>query len=152
MAPPRLSPPERTEEPVFSPGMLTEEMEHIPEPAILYMPGGRVAAVNSAAARLSDFRVVGQSMVELIRRSSSRRADGSPLLAGDLPYTRALRGEVVDQGERIEIVLPDGSAYPALVTSAPVVVDGKVVAALSIWHDFNAYLRDLAGDEPPDKK
>jgi hypothetical protein len=83
-------------------------------------------------------------MIDLIQQSASHRADGSRLLPGDLPFTRALRGEVVEQGERIEVVLPEGSVYRALVTSSPVVRDGTVVAALSIWHDFDAYVRDLA--------
>ena len=139
------------EAPGFPDEALIEEMERIPEPAILYLPGGRIAAVNSAAIRLSDLEVVGQSICELINRSTSRRADGSPLLKGDLPYARALRGEVVDQGERIDIVLPEGSVYRALVTSAPIVREGKVVAALSVWHDFAAYVRMLTGgQEAPD--
>ena len=111
-----------------------------------------IMAVNSAAARLSNLRVVGLSMIDLVQQSSSRRSDGSRLLPGDLPYMRALRGEVVDQGERIDIVLPEGSVYQAVVTSSPVIRDGKVVAALSVWHDFNAYVRDLAGGGSPDKK
>ncbi len=139
-----LSLPTRTEAPGFPDATLIAEMERIHEPAILYLPGGRVAAVNCAATRLSDFDAVGRSMVELIGSSSSRRADGSPLLKGDLPYARALRGEVVDLGERIDIGLPDGSVYRALVTSRPVFIDAKVVAALSIWHDFDPYVRRLA--------
>jgi hypothetical protein len=124
---------------------LVWEMERILEPALLYLPGSRIAAVNGAAARLSDFDAVGRSMFDLIGRSESRRVDGSRLLQGDLPFARALRGEVVDQGERIDIVLPGGSVYRALVTSAPVVHNGQVVAALSVWHDFDAFVRRLAG-------
>jgi len=37
---------------------LIEAMERIPEPTLLYRPGGRIAAVNRAAARLSDLELV----------------------------------------------------------------------------------------------
>jgi len=80
---------------------------------------------------------------DLIGRFRTQRADGSPLLPGDLPWARAIRGEVVDQGERVDMTLPDGSIYRALVTSTPVIVEGKVMGALSVWHDFDAYVRNL---------
>ena len=128
---------------------LIEEMERIPVPAILYLPGGRIAAVNRAAARLSDQPVIGSTIGELLEHHRAVRADGSRILRGDLPYIRALRGEVVDQGERIEMTLPGGWIYRAMVTSTPVIVDGAVVAALSVWHDFDAYIRNLALSAPP---
>jgi PAS domain-containing protein len=122
---------------------LADEMDRIPEPAVLYLPGGIIAAVNVAASRLSHDPPVGQSMIELIGRSTSRRSDGTRLLQLDLPFTRALRGEVVDHGERIDIVLPGGSLYRARVTSSPVIRDGTVVGALSVWHDFDREVQEL---------
>lgn len=130
--------------PLVPDGALIEEMEHIPAPALLYLPGGRIAAVNRAAASLSDQPVIGITIGELLERHRAVRADGSRLIPSDLPYIRALRGEVVDQGERIEMTLPGGRIYRAMVTSTPVIVDGTVVAALSVWHDFDAYVRSLA--------
>jgi PAS domain-containing protein len=144
MASSTLTPIQKSEAPAFLNGDLINEMESIPEPALLYLPGGRIAAVNGAAVRLSGIDIVGESMYELIASSTSRRADGSRLLQGDLPFIRALRGEVVNQGERIDIALPQGGVYRAVVTSAPIIWDGKVVAALSVWHDFNRFVRDLA--------
>ena len=128
---------------------LIEEMERIPAPALLYLPGGRITAVNRAAASLSDQPVIGITIGELIEGHRAVRADGSRLIPSDLPYIRALRGEVVDQGERIEMTLPGGRIYRAMVTSKPVIVDGTVVAALSVWHDFDAYVRNLALSSPP---
>lgn len=123
-----------------------DEMEQIGDPAILYLPGGVIAAVNGAASRLSDLQRVGQSMFDLARQSSSRLADGARLRPGDLPFARALRGEVVGQGERIDIVLANGTLYRALVTSSPVIRDGTVVGALSVWHDFERDVRRLTGN------
>jgi hypothetical protein len=45
--------------PSFSDPELIDEMERIAEPAILYLPGGRIASVNSVAERLSDLRLSG---------------------------------------------------------------------------------------------
>jgi hypothetical protein len=134
--------------PPFPGEALIDEMERVPEPALLYLSGGRIAAVNRAAARLSEIRAVGMTIGELLDRYGAKRPDGGRLNRGDLPYARALRGEVVAQGERIDMTLPGGSVYRALVTSAPVVVNGKVVAALSVWHDFDAYVRRLASSPP----
>ena len=133
---------------------LAELLEGIREPALLSLPGGRIAAVNRAAERLVGESLVGTTIDQFFDRNSARRSDGSPILRGDLPYNRALRGEIVTQGERIEITLPDGSTYVTLITSTPIVIDGRVVAALSVWHDFDAYARRLArhrlspGDDP----
>lgn len=128
---------------------LREVLESIREPAVLYLSGGRIAAVNRAAERLTVTSVVGTTIGELLDRNPIRRSDGSPIHRGDLPYARALRGEIVAQGERIQITLPNGVAYPTVITSTPIVRDGKVVAALSVWHDFEAYARELAGSHLP---
>jgi PAS domain-containing protein len=125
---------------------LLEEMERLAEPALLYLPGGKIAALNRAAARLSPISAVGMTIDELLERYGAVRSDGSPVIRGDLPYTRALRGEVVDLGERLTMTLPDGRSYHALVTSTPVIANGRVVAALSVWHDFDAYVGRLAAD------
>lgn len=150
MAPPTPPEDDGRDVPPLSDEVLIEVLEGIREPALLHLPGGRIAAVNRAAARLTDLKPVGMTISELLGRYETRRANGTPLRMGDLPYNRALRGEIVGQGERIEMTLPDGTIYRALVTSTPIIVDGKVVAALSVWRDFNAYIRGLAlPPEPP---
>ena len=82
-------------------------------------------------------------MIDPVQRSASRAADGFRLLPGDQPFARALRGEVVDQGDRIEIVLPDGTFYRGVVISDPIICDGKVVSALSVWQYFDKEIQDL---------
>ena len=121
-------------------------LDAIDVPALVFLRGGRVAAVNRAMARLSGPPAAGDTMDEIIERYWARRADGTPIVWSDLPYVRALRGEVVLHGERFELTFSDGTVYRTLITSTPVVVDGRVVAALSVWHDFGAYVRDLAAE------
>ncbi len=137
-------PPSRADGPGFPDQAILAEMAEIEEPAILYLHGGVIAAVNAAASRLSSLDAVGRSMIDLIARGESRTADGARLLPRDLPFMRALSGVSVDQGERIDIVLMEGTVYRALVTSSPVIRNGTVVGALSVWHDFDAYVRGLA--------
>ena len=147
-APPVLDEPEAPE---FLTEALLDLLEAIREPATISLPGGRIAAVNRAVARLADLPAVGRTIGELIEYYRARSSCDGPLVPGDLPSVRALRGEIVAQGERIDVTLSDGSVYHALVTSTPIIVDGKVVAALSVWHDFGAYVRDLAERSgPPD--
>jgi len=134
--------------PPFPNEELIEGLDLIPEPAVLFLPGGRIAAINSATARLAGIPVTGMTVADALGRYGGRRSDGSPIIRGDLPCARALRGEIVEQGERLDLTLPDGSLYRAWVTSAPVFVEGKVVAALSVLHDFDAYVRGLASSSP----
>lgn len=149
MAPSAPPAPTDSGVPAFLDRAMLESLEGIPEPAFLFLSGGRIAAVNRAAARLSPFSFVGMTVGELLERYGARRADGRRLVRGDLPYARALRGEVVVCGERVDITLPDGSVYRAHVTSEPVVVDGKVVASRSVLYDFDEYARGLIESQGP---
>ncbi|NLX50393.1 MAG: hypothetical protein GXY82_11120 [Methanospirillum sp.] len=126
---------------------LIEVIESIREPAYLVLPGGRIAAFNRAATRLFDRMMDIQTITDLLEKGRARRADGDRLIQSDIPSARALRGEIVSQGERFELTLSGGRVYRTIVTSTPIVLDGKVVAALSVLHDFDEYARRL-GDPP----
>lgn len=125
---------------------MVELLEGIQDPACIYLPGGRIVAVNRAVERLAVITPVGMTIGELIDRYQARSGDRNSLVPGELPSTRALRGEILTHGERIDATLPDGSVYRAIVTSIPLIVDGKVVAALSVWHDHSRCLRQLGGE------
>jgi PAS domain-containing protein len=144
MAP--TTPPADPEAPAFLDDAFLDLLDAIDAPALVVLPGGRVVAVNRAMARLPGPPAAGDTMGGIIERYRARRADGGPIVRSDLPYARALRGDVVFHGERFELTFNDGTVYRTLITSTPVVVDGTVVAALSVWHDFGAYVRDLAGE------
>jgi PAS domain-containing protein len=147
MAPP-ASPPASGEPraPAFLDDAFRDILDSIDAPALVFLPGGRIAAVNRAMADLAGGPVPGEAVGAVVDRLRARRADGSPLVRGDLPYARALRGEVVGHGERVELTLADGTVHRAVITSTPVARDGSIVAALSVWHDFGALVRRLAAD------
>lgn len=145
MVPPATPTPAGDDPPGLLTPALLEELESIPEPALIILPGGRIAAVNPVLARGPGADAVGMTVGEFIGRFGARRADGRPLDAADFPYTRALRGEHVVRGEFFDGVLPDGTVYHALATSTPIEVDGRVVAALSVWYNFPRQLQKMAG-------
>lgn len=125
---------------------LRDVLDGIDAPAMIFLPGGRIAAVNRAMARLPGGPAPGETIGTIIDRLYARCAEGSPLVRGDLPYARALRGEVVVHGERVELTLLDGTVYRTVITSTPVARDGPIVAALSVWHDFGALVRRLSAE------
>ena len=131
---------------------LIGDLERIEEPAYLILSGGRIVAANRASVRLAGLSPVGSTVRELVERYGASRANGHRLTCGDLPHARSLRGEVVEHGERFDMILPDGSTYHALVTSTPVIVNGEVVASISIHHDFDRFVRSLSGEMPPASK
>lgn len=73
----------------------------------------------------------------------SRRLDGTPMAAGDLPIVRSLRGEKI-AGDRCTIQSAlDGRVIPLLVNSAPICdAEGAVIGAVVVFQDISA-LRDL---------
>jgi hypothetical protein len=108
-----------------------------------------VAVVNRAAARLTSLPLAGMNVGELLRHFDPRRIDGRPIMPAGLPCARALRAEHVVHGERTDVILPDGSVFRTLATSTPILSDGKVVAALTAWHDFDDDLRRLKESPEP---
>ncbi len=112
----------------------------ITEPAFLYGPGGVVTAATPAAERLAGDTLVGMSAAELVRRLSIRSPDGAAIAAAQLPACRALAGEDVP-GRLFGITDADGTARTMLVSAAPIVEDGRVTGAFSIWRDVTERTR-----------
>ena len=115
---------------------LRDVLDGVDAPALVFLPGGRIAAVNRAMARLPGGPAPGETIGAIIDRLHARCADGSPLV----------RGEVVVHGGRVELTLLDGTVYRTVITSTPVARDGTIVAALSVWHDFGALVRRLSAE------
>lgn len=80
--------------PAFLTRALLDEMVCVFDLVLIYLPGGRIAAVNRAAARLSDVPVVGMFIHDLLTRNEARRADSSEIIPTiSLSCARALRRE-----------------------------------------------------------
>ncbi len=118
----------------------------IRQPAFLYDADGTIADANDLAEALAGRSLAGRTLAAVVGIFDVRSPDGSPLLAADLPAGRALAGE-----EAVDVPLAvraaDGRTLHVLATAAPILNDGEVVGALSIWQDVSARERIRAEAE-----
>ncbi len=108
--------------------------------AFLYGPDGVVTAATPAAERLAGGPLAGTSAAELLRRLSARTADGRPIAPADLPEGPALAGVEVPAAA-FEITAADGTIRAVQVSASPIVGDGRITGAFSIWRDVTERVR-----------
>lgn len=97
-------------------------------------------AATPAAERLAGGPLAGTSAADLVRRLAICSPDGGAITPAELPACRALAGEAVP-ARLLEITAADGTARAVLVSAAPVVEDGRVTGAFSIWRDVTQRIR-----------
>ena len=83
MAPPAPPADAGPEAPALLDDAFRDVLDAIDAPALIFLPGGRIAAVNRAMARLAGGPTPGETIGAVIDRLRARRADGSPLVRGD---------------------------------------------------------------------
>src|SRR5256885_1285774 len=113
---------------------LTDLLDTLPVPVIVYGADGRVLFANQAR---KDF--AGDDVATLdgaIARTAPATEDGQIVPRERLPALRALRGESV-RGERLRLRAADGHTEVLLVNASPLRdPDGKIVAAVVVFHDI----------------
>jgi PAS domain S-box-containing protein len=122
----------------------------IPDPVGVWDVQGNVLRANPAAAALgivADER----GMVGVAERLSVRHPDGRPILPEELPVARALRGEVI-RDEAEFLVNPAGEEQEILVSVAPVVSGGEIVACVVVSHDITDLRRTEAAMRESEEK
>ncbi|MEN6343067.1 MAG: PAS domain S-box protein [Methanospirillum sp.] len=96
---------------------------------------GVVSAANPAAEKLTGVPAAGLSAGELADRLGFHLADGRLPETVEISVRLALEG-----GEppplRGTITADDGSAIDVLFVTSPIREDGRIIGALSIWHDM----------------
>src|SRR5213593_3861337 len=112
---------------------LTDLLDTLPVPVIVYGADGRVLFANQAR---KDF--AGDDVATLdgaIARTAPATEDGQIVPRERLPALRALRGESV-RGERLRLRAADGHTEVLLVNASPLRdADGKIAAAV-VFHDI----------------
>jgi PAS domain S-box-containing protein len=100
-------------------------------------PDGRHERVNPAMVRLFGFDPAATPRDEVARRLRARFPDGTPLTVQNMPSSRALRGESVDD---VEYVITDsrGEDRTLLMNAVPLVSDGAVYGAVLAQRDVTA--------------
>ena len=101
--------------------------------------------LNEAGRRILRWPVFSTvPYAEQVQPLNLRYPDGRPLPPGDLPLSRALRGEMV--ADSLEIIrLPDGTDGYLSVTASPVRDEsGQIVGGVSIYRDITQRQREVA--------
>ncbi len=101
---------------------------------IIYNTEGTILRANPAAIKAYGFNPAGSSIEDLSRKLSARKLDGSKLVKEDLPSTQALRGEIV-YGESYIFTDNQGKELVIQASAAPLFNRGKLVGAVTSWHD-----------------
>ena len=95
---------------------------------------GKVERLNRAAEKLLGFRedqLIGKSFADTVKASDE---NGRPLSYRERPLSKSLTGK-----EEISTTLyytrADGSTFPAQITTAPTILDGKVIGVIEVFRD-----------------
>ncbi len=110
----------------------------IRQPAFLYGTDGRIAEANDLADALAGRPLAGRSIAAVVGIFDVHALNGgTPLLAADMPVSRALAGEeAVDVP--IVVTAADGRTVHVLATASPIRNGGTITGALAIWQDISA--------------
>ncbi|MHB1294696.1 MAG: PAS domain S-box protein [Anaerolineae bacterium] len=95
---------------------------------------GTVISANPAATAMLGADSLGLKCDDILRRMSMRRLDGTPLDVADLPCSRALAGRPT-AAERL-LFENGGRELVVEVSASPIYAGGKLVGAVSLWHDI----------------
>ncbi len=102
---------------------------------LLYDPGMNVSRANSSFRSHYGFDPIGINVAEIIRRVCCRYLDGRPLILGEQPTPRSIRGERVGN---IQYRVTKANKKEAIVetTSSPLYVGGEISGTVTVWHDI----------------
>ncbi len=116
---------------------LAAVIEQLPEGVLIAAaPDGRLILSNRAADELLGRAP--DAPAATLRDVRILTADGQPVPDGELPLTRALRGETV-HGEELWVERADGRRVPILVNAAPVLDSSQgVEQAVVVFQDITA--------------
>ena len=105
----------------------------IPDMIVEYDATGTMVRANEALLRVAGVTSFTRDLV--LGKLDARKADGSPLLPGESPTARALKGSVV-KDEIMSITTAEGKHLTVSAYAAPLVRDGIVSGAVGVWNDI----------------
>jgi signal transduction histidine kinase len=113
----------------------------------VYDTNGVLLQGNPAALKMFGAVTIEQlDAARVAQLATVRGAGGQPIAAEDLPSTRALRGEVVRDRQ---LILGGGErrSLTILASASPLIGNGRVSGAVSVWHDVTEHARLAALEE-----
>ncbi|GAB4252743.1 MAG: SpoIIE family protein phosphatase [Thermoleophilia bacterium] len=93
-----------------------------------------VIRANPAAIATYGFNPVGIRRNELLERLYVRHPDGERLAPREIPSSRALAGETINN-QRLSFRRADGTDLTIIVSASPLVIEGKIAGAVTVWRD-----------------
>ncbi|MHB1134862.1 MAG: PAS domain S-box protein [Chloroflexota bacterium] len=107
---------------------------------LVYDTEGTIVRANPAAHAIYGFEPQNMPRERLLQRMAMRHSDGRPVHVEDLPSTRALHGETVEQA-RFTITNARGRGLTILASASPVMEGNRVQGAVAIWRDVTEQTR-----------
>lgn len=110
------------------------------DPLLVYDADGITVSANPAAVALYGFSPVGKDRQTLIKQLSLSHFEGRLVKVEEVPSTQALQGKAA-VGEYLSLVNAKGENLVVSAVSSPVMADGKILGAVSMFHDVSEHVQ-----------
>jgi len=121
--------------------------ESLHQPVFVFDTEGKVVQVNSAASKMLDsgdsLNITGLSIDSLLSKFKIKNFDGTEIKNDELPVIRALAGENV-KNKLYKIKDINGEEIIFAISSSPLILEGNVIGAVSLWYESQEALRKTA--------
>ncbi|HOK54712.1 MAG TPA: PAS domain S-box protein [Armatimonadota bacterium] len=121
------------EEALMQASQMTAVFNALSDAVIVYANEGRISYVNPVASTVYGISPDMDASV-LPEKLSIRNMDDSPVHVDDLPSSRALKGETVEDQE-LNIVNAHGRKVTVVASASPLISESGVIGAVTVWHD-----------------
>ena len=121
--------------------------ESLHQPVFVFDTEGKVVQVNTAAYKMLDsgdsLNITGLSIDSLLSKFKIKNFDGTEIKNDELPVIRALAGENV-KNKLYKIKDINGEEIIFAISSSPLILEGNVIGAVSLWYESQEALRKTA--------
>ena len=107
----------------------------ITEPIIIYSKNGKVKKINNAAKKSLHFNPINMVQEDIIKKLNSKTEKGEKCNKKNLPSTRALKGETINN-EKYYFIDPLKEEKIVEVSASPIKIEKEIEGAVLIWHDI----------------
>jgi signal transduction histidine kinase len=119
-------------------------LDSLAEAVLVADANRRILLFNQSANELLGIDLRATPPEQWITELSLRKADGTPFEVPELPLSRALRGERVDDLEMLVRAGPDNVERQLSATARPLMLDGKLWGGVAVLRDVSVQRRHEA--------
>lgn len=121
--------------------------ESLHQPVFVFNSEGKVLQMNPAAFKIlgsgDSLNLTGLSIDTLFRKFKIKNFDGTDVKKDELPAIRALAGENV-KNKLFKVIDFKGEEIIFTISSSPLILEGNVIGAVSLWYESKEALRKTA--------